>query len=112
MLDNLFGQSIFFVRSLKGSDKQQSYLQCLQIRRLLYLQFVGLSQHLKLFILLLDNLLILKFDQLPLLLEILNNLSQIGLKKVNFSFQKFDLFVLFKLLDSDSLVVSYFRLKV
>ena len=61
---------------------------------------------------LLDNLLVLEFNQLTFLFKVLDNLPKGGLKQVDFGFEHLDLFVLLKLFHGDLLIRFHFLAKL
>jgi hypothetical protein len=101
-------EELLDVRSLVQNHLGKGF----QVNALFHFKLRGFGQRLQLFVLLFDDLLILEFDQLTLLFEVLNNLSKRGLEQVNFSFEHLDLLVLFELLHCDLLVGLHFLTKL
>ena len=76
----------------------------LKVRSFLDLQFVWFCETFQIFILLFNDLLILKLDQLSLFFKILNNLAQTLFQQIDFCIQLFYLLILLILLHSYLLI--------
>lgn len=105
LLDLLHGleEELLDVRPLIKDHLSQSF----QVDAFLHLESAGLGQTLELFVLFLDDLLVLELDQLSLLFKILHDLTQRRFKQIDFGLQHLDLFVLLVLFDGNLLVALH-----